>query len=1156
MNAEADLEAAGATAVNAAALEQQILRHVDGVDPAAATNQNVSVLETQQQELWAIQREIRTVRATIAAQFESTPQADNNTNDNDATQQQKPNQSLSLAQNDLQKALMKERLAGLEKQAVQLEELLTAAGHHPTTQFPDEAALQQVLIDEHKKKRTATKHNRKKVQQQLDTLEEADLFEAADAVAGRSTSLVETERDRLIRLGVLTPFDRLNGFERRVEVSAQEEAASIARVAEKIRAAKASRHTTKLVDASELPRHERVAKRVDEGFWRAGASGRDVPVTKKKSVRRTTTLPRAAPHARRKRKRLQGGGWSDDVVLYGEEDDEVEEQEEDEEEDIEEDDEIEEEEEEEEPEEEIADVVFEGGFKVPGPLYAKLFDYQRTGVKWLWELYTQRAGGIIGDEMGLGKTIQIIAFLAGLHHSGIYRPSIIVCPATVLNQWLRELRTWYPPFRVAIFHDSGSGGQDRGALLRKIRASPAGVLLTTYDQLRLRRDELLPIAWGCAVLDEGHKIRNPDAEVTLVAKQLATVHRLIMTGSPIQNRLTELWSLFDFVFPGKLGTLPVFQAQFSIPIQIGGYANASPLQVAAAYRCAVVLRDLISPYLLRRRKSDVASSLPKKTERVLFCSLTPDQREMYKSYLASKELGDILAGNRAALAGIDVLRKICNHPDLLERSKWEGSADYGAVTRSGKLQVLETILEHWFQGGHKVLLFTQTQQMLDIIEKLVVSKQEWKFHRMDGSTPVAARSRLMDDFNNNPEVFIFLLTTRVGGLGVNLTGADRCIIFDPDWNPSTDAQARERAWRIGQSKEVTVYRLITSGTIEEKVYHRQVYKQFLTDKVLKDPRQKRFFNARDLSDLFTLGGDAYMGQGNTETAEIFASLDTEVKLDGEEEAGQEQPRQQQQGTSAVGGGRSSAGDDPLESGRQGAVIREEPNDEEQAGNAINNTGGSNEAQILKDLLDGTGVHAALDHDKIEGAHDPSHRIAQKEAAKVAKRAADALRQSRLQVQHAPVTAPTWTGRFGAAGAPAASNGGTNMVRFGKAANPRLHVSNGGGASASGGGGIVGRTAPRSSELLAKMRERNNAPRSMAAQSPELMHAQGIAKRIASYLHSRGGSAPSAQIVSAFQQTVKTHDLVLFKSVLKSVAALDKRRGVWVLKPEFVPDNYQ
>ncbi|GFR43344.1 hypothetical protein Agub_g4266, partial [Astrephomene gubernaculifera] len=352
--------------------------------------------------------------------------------------------------------------------------------------------------------------------------------------------------------------------------------------------------------------------------------------------------------------------------------------------------------------------------------------------------------------------------------------------------------------------------------------------------------------------DEGHKIRNPDSEITLVCKQLHTVHRLILSGSPIQNRLAELWSLFDFIFPGKLGTLPVFQAQFAVPIQVGGYANASPLQATTAFRCALVLRDLIAPYLLRRRKADVATQLPAKTEQVLFCTLLPEQVQLYRAYLASKEVGEILEGSRRALSGIDILRKICNHPDLLERATGQAAEDYGNPCRSGKLRVAERVLASWQAAGHKALLFCQTQQMLDIVEKLAAGRG-WRYHRMDGGTPVGARARLIDDFNGRPEVFLFLLTTKVGGLGVNLTGASRVLLYDPDWNPSTDIQARERAWRIGQSRPVTIYRLITAGTIEEKVYHRQIYKNFLTNKVLRDPRQKRFFTSRDISELFTLG---------------------------------------------------------------------------------------------------------------------------------------------------------------------------------------------------------------------------------------------------------------------------------------------------------------
>lgn len=265
---------------------------------------------------------------------------------------------------------------------------------------------------------------------------------------------------------------------------------------------------------------------------------------------------------------------------------------------------------------ELSFVTLEGGLKIPQSIFDQLFDYQKVGVQWLWELHCQRAGGIIGDEMGLGKTVQVLAFLGALHFSNIYKPSIIVCPVTLVRQWKREARKWCPGLLAEILHDSAhdptyknmrekSDGSDESedsgesdyrknsqakgtkrwdALINRVLMSESGLLITTYEQLRLLGDKLLDVEWGCAVLDEGHRIRNPNAEVTLVCKQLQTVHRIIMTGSPIQNKLKELWSLFDFVFPGKLGVLPVFEAEFAVPISVGGYANASPLQVSTAYR--------------------------------------------------------------------------------------------------------------------------------------------------------------------------------------------------------------------------------------------------------------------------------------------------------------------------------------------------------------------------------------------------------------------------------------------------------------------------------------------------------------------------------------------------------------------------------------------
>ncbi|XP_072483563.1 DNA excision repair protein ERCC-6 isoform X3 [Notamacropus eugenii] len=549
-----------------------------------------------------------------------------------------------------------------------------------------------------------------------------------------------------------------------------------------------------------------------------------------------------------------------------------------------------------EEESEESDAEFDEGFRVPGFLFKKLFKYQQTGVRWLWELHCQQAGGILGDEMGLGKTIQIIAFLAGLSYSKIrtrgsnYRfeglgPTVIVCPTTVMHQWVREFHTWWPPFRVAILHETGSYTNKKVKLVREI-ARCHGILITSYSYIRLMQDNINNHDWHYVILDEGHKIRNPNAAVTLACKQFRTPHRIILSGSPMQNNLKELWSLFDFVFPGKLGTLPVFMEQFSVPITMGGYSNASPVQVKTAYKCACVLRDTINPYLLRRMKTDVkmSLSLPDKNEQVLFCRLTDEQRKVYQNFIDSKEVYRILNGEMQVFSGLVALRKICNHPDLfsggpriikgIPDDELEEADQFGYWKRSGKMIVVESLLKIWHKQGHRVLLFSQSRQMLHLLEAFL-RVREYSYLKMDGTTTIASRQPLITRYNEDTSVFVFLLTTRVGGIGINLTGANRVIIYDPDWNPSTDTQARERAWRIGQKKQVTVYRLLTAGTIEEKIYHRQIFKQFLTNRILKDPKQRRFFKSNDLYELFTLSSpDESQG---TETSAIFAGTGSDVQ---------------------------------------------------------------------------------------------------------------------------------------------------------------------------------------------------------------------------------------------------------------------------------------
>ncbi|CAN0886023.1 Protein CHROMATIN REMODELING 8 [Linum grandiflorum] len=790
--------------------------------------------------------------------------------------------------------------------------------------------------------------------------------------------------------------------------------------------------------------------------------------------------------------------------------------------------------------------------------------------------------------MGLGKTIQVLSFLGALHFSNMYKPSIVICPVTLLRQWRREACKWYPSFHVELLHDSAQDLSSRkkreksyesdddseasldsdnevslsskkadkwDSLINRVLKSQSGLLITTYEQLRLLGEKLLDIEWGYAILDEGHRIRNPNAEVTLVCKQLQTIHRIIMTGAPIQNRLSELWSLFDFVFPGKLGVLPVFEAEFAVPISVGGYANASPLQVSTAYRCAVVLRDLIMPYLLRRMKADVNAHLPNKTEHVLFCSLTPEQRSVYRAFLASTEVEQILNGSRNSLAGIDVMRKICNHPDLLEREHSSDNPDYGNPERSGKMKVVSQVLNVWKEQGHRVLLFTQTQQMLDILENLLVSGG-YTYRRMDGLTPVRQRMALIDEFNDSADIFVFILTTRVGGLGTNLTGANRVIIFDPDWNPSNDMQARERAWRVGQKRDVTVYRLITRGTIEEKVYHRQIYKHFLTNKILKNPQQRRFFKARDMKDLFILSDD--VEGGSTETSNIFSQLTENVNVVGAQMEKLDSNKQIRKGS---GDESNSLEVKPTRrKGKEKADHKDQEIDEE--------------TNILKSLFDANGIHSAIDHDAIVSANDEQKVRMEEQASQVAQRAAEALRQSRVIRSRESISVPTWTGKSGCAGAPS-----TVRQKFGSTLSSRLIKSandsstnktsstlNGVAAGASAG------KALSSAQLLAKIRgnqeraagaavhqvpasssrSQGSGTSSRGSQNASSVQPEVLIRQMCTFMQQRGGRCDSASIVQHFKDRIPPKDLPLFKNLLKEIATLtdDPNGKAWVLKSEY------
>ncbi|KAJ1353212.1 hypothetical protein KIN20_009804 [Parelaphostrongylus tenuis] len=467
-------------------------------------------------------------------------------------------------------------------------------------------------------------------------------------------------------------------------------------------------------------------------------------------------------------------------------------------------------------------------------------------------------------------------------------PSLIICPSTLLRQWVKEIHTWMPLCRVALFHSSGNFKGSRRALVSKMAINRKGgsILITTYSTFHKYSSFLLPQAWHYVVLDEGHKIRNPKAQISEAVKQLHTPCRLILTGTPLQNSLIEIWSLMDFVYAGKLNSLDTFTEKFAVPITQGGYANATKQQLLTAYKCATVLRDAISPFILRRVKKSVQKSLelPEKNEKVLFCELSSEQRRLYLDYLQSRECKSILKGRLDAFIGLTILRKLCNHPDLItggpnRHGDFDESEDpskaFGFCDRSGKMRVLFQLLELWQANKkEKVLIFSQSREMLDIIERKL-QNDGYSHLRMDGNTAIGSRQKKIERFNEDPEIFIFLLTTKVGGIGLNLTAANKVIIFDPDWNPSTDTQAKERSWRIGQERSVTIYRLLCAGTIEEKIYHRQIFKQFLANRILKDPKQRQFFKSNDLHDLFSFT-DVHK-DALTETGSLFASETDEIR---------------------------------------------------------------------------------------------------------------------------------------------------------------------------------------------------------------------------------------------------------------------------------------
>eukprot|EP01119_Soliformovum_irregulare_P008033 TRINITY_DN2078_c1_g1_i1.p1 TRINITY_DN2078_c1_g1~~TRINITY_DN2078_c1_g1_i1.p1 ORF type:complete len:1009 (+),score=338.19 TRINITY_DN2078_c1_g1_i1:106-3027(+) len=537
-------------------------------------------------------------------------------------------------------------------------------------------------------------------------------------------------------------------------------------------------------------------------------------------------------------------------------------------------------------------------YSIPASINVKLRDYQRDGVKFLFDLYLKGVGGILADDMGLGKTLQTIAFICSIlgttggretiaDPKDLPKPVLIVLPASVTTQWHREFAKWCR-IRVDIFESKKKKGQ-----LQNIRMGSTRVLLISYDTYRNNVDEISDIDWNCIIFDEVHKVKNSASKLTKILKTIKTQKRYGLTGTVMQNNFEELWTLLDFIIPNCLGTLAQFKEVYMNPILNGQRRDADKELIARGRVASKILSGKIRSHILRRDKSLIAASLPGKEEHIVFCSLTPIQTEIYKRVLKSPDFdylrtigepcscGSGQDAGKCCLSGeqtdnkrakslllpcINRLTKIANNPALLralntgDSEKYQRDVDFEKLAFGpdaerirnlinankledicGKMLVLKSLLTMWKAKGSKVLVFSNSTRNMDFLERFFRTEKH-SYLRLDGSIPQSQRQDLVDEFNQNKEIFIFCISTKAGGLGLNLVSANTVVIFDPNWNQTNDQQAQDRAYRIGQTKRTNVFRLISAGTIEEMIYHRQIYKTQMASVGVQGKNERRYFN--------------------------------------------------------------------------------------------------------------------------------------------------------------------------------------------------------------------------------------------------------------------------------------------------------------------------
>ncbi|KAG9442446.1 hypothetical protein H6P81_018300 [Aristolochia fimbriata] len=561
-------------------------------------------------------------------------------------------------------------------------------------------------------------------------------------------------------------------------------------------------------------------------------------------------------------------------------------------------------------------------YKLSAELKVTLRRYQQEGINWLSFLKRFKLHGILCDDMGLGKTLQASAIVASdvaekrAADGGKDHLSLIICPSTLVGHWAYEIEKYIDASLLIPLQYMGSA-QER-TLLRD-QFEKYNIIITSYDVIRKDIDYLGRLSWNYCILDEGHIIKNSKSKITNAVKQLKAEHRLILSGTPIQNNVLELWSLFDFLMPGFLGTERQFQANYGKPLQAAKDPKCSAKDAEAGALAMEALHKQVMPFLLRRTKDEVLSDLPEKIIQDRYCDLSPVQLKLYEQFSGSnvkKEISSLVEVTETENApeapkpsskasshvfqALQYLLKLCSHPLLVLGEKPPDSvigvlselspgstnilSDLHELHHSPKLVALQEILEECGigldasisegVGQHRVLIFAQHKFFLDIIEKdlFQTHMKSVTYLRLDGSVEPERRFDIVKSFNSDPTIDVLLLTTHVGGLGLNLTSADTLVFMEHDWNPMRDHQAMDRAHRLGQRKTVNVHRLIMRGTLEEKVMSLQKFKVSVANAIINSENASmNTMNTDQLLDLFTSAQPS--SKGRTHATSSNGSID-------------------------------------------------------------------------------------------------------------------------------------------------------------------------------------------------------------------------------------------------------------------------------------------